>query len=197
MNQQRHRPWLPTVILVGIVALLVLFVIFAMPNLNPPPESGVQPTLALLWPFASEDLVSISITKGFQTTTVERSGMTWRVVAPSPGDADILRVYNVADQVSMMRSRILKGDLADFGLTEPQAEVTLGLSDGTTVSFTVGDQNPNHTDYYVQKEDDPEVHLVAASSIDGLLGMVDNPPYPATPVPPPSPVQIETPTPGP
>jgi hypothetical protein len=204
MNQQRHRPWLPTVILVGIVALLVLFVIFAMPNLNPPPESGVQPTLALLWPFASEDLVSISITKGFQTTTVERSGMTWRVVAPSPGDADILRVYNVADQVAMMRSRVLKGDLATFGLVEPQAKVTLGLSDEKTVSFTIGDQNPNRTDYYVQKEDDPEVHLVAASSIDGLLGMVDNPPYPATPVPPPSPVQTEmpqeipaeTPTPG-
>ncbi|MBN1811428.1 MAG: DUF4340 domain-containing protein [Anaerolineae bacterium] len=193
MNQQRHRPWLPTVILAGIVALLVLFVIFVMPNLNPPPETGIQPTLALLWPFASEDLVSISVTKGVQTTTVERTGMTWRVVAPSPGDADILRVYNVADQVAMMRSRILKGDLADFGLMEPQAEVTLGLGDETTVSFTIGDQNPNRTDYYVQKEGDPEVHLVAASYISGLLDMVDNPPYPATPAPPPSPVQTETP----
>jgi hypothetical protein len=192
MNQQRHRPWLPTVILVGIVALLVLFVIFVMPNLNPPPEPGVQPTLALLWTFDSEDIVSISITEGEQTTTVERTGMTWRVVAPSPGDADILRVYNVADQVAMMRSRILKGNLADFGLMEPQAEVTLGLSDETTVSFTIGDKNPSGTDYYIQKEDDPEVHLVAASSIDGLLDMVDNPPYPATPVPPPSPVETPT-----
>jgi hypothetical protein len=193
MNQQRHRPWLPTVILVGIVALLVLFVIFVMPNLNPPLEPDVQPTLALLWPFASEDIVSISVTKGFQTTTVERTGMTWHVVAPSPGDADILRVYDVADQVAMMRSRILKGNLADFGLAEPQAKVTLGLSDGTTVSFAIGDQNPNQTDYYVQKEDDPEIHLVAASSISGLLDMVDNPPYPATPVPPPSPVETEAP----
>jgi hypothetical protein len=194
MNQQRrHRPWLPTVILVGVVALLVLFVIFVMPNLNPPPEPDIQPTLALMWAFDSEDLVNISITKGFQTTTVARSGMTWRVVEPSPGDADILRVYDVADQVAMMRSRILKGDLADFGLTEPQAEVTLGLSDGDTVSFTIGDQNPNHTDYYVRKENDPDIHLVAASSLNGLLDMVENPPYPATPVPPPSPVQTETP----
>ena len=193
MNQQRHRPWLPTVILVGIVALLVLFVVFVMPNLEPPPETSVQPTLALLWPFASEDLVSISITRGIQTTTVERTGMTWRVVEPSPGDADILRVYNVADQVAMMRSRILTGDLVTFGLTEPQAEVTLGLSDGDTVSFTIGDQNPSRTDYYVRKENDPDIHLVAASSISELLDMLDNPPYPATPVPPPSPVQTETP----
>ena len=89
MNEQRHRPWLPTVILVGIVVLLVLFVIFVLPNLEPPPEPDVQPTLALLWPFDSEDLVSISITKGFQTTTVERSGMAWRVVAPTPGDGTI------------------------------------------------------------------------------------------------------------
>jgi hypothetical protein len=193
MNERRHRPWLPTVILVGIVALLVLFVVFVMPNLEPPPETSVQPTLALLWPFASEDLVSISITKGGQTTTVERSGMTWRVVAPSPGDADILRVYNVADQVAMMRSRILKGDLAVFGLTEPQAEVTLGLDDGTTVGFTIGDRNPNRTDYYVRKENDPDIHLVAASSLDGLLDMVDSPPYPPTATPPPSPVETEMP----
>lgn len=193
MNQQRHRPWLPTVILVGVVALLVLFVIFVMPNLNPPPETGVQPTLALLWEFDSGDIVSISITNGIQTTTVERTGTTWRVVAPSPGEADVARVYDVVIQMDTMRSRILKGDLADFGLMEPQAEVTLGLSDETTVSFTIGDQNPNRTDYYVQKEDDPEVHLVAASYISGLLDMVDNPPYPATPVPPPSPVQTETP----
>ena len=193
MNQQRHRPWLPTVILVGIVVLLVLFVIFVMPNLEPPPESDAQPTLALLWAFDSEDLVSISVIKGFQTTTVERTGMTWRVVAPSPGDADILRVYNVADQVAMMRSRILKGDLADFGLMEPQAEVTLGLSGGKTLSLTIGDQNPSRSHYYVRKGNDPEIHLVVASSIDGLLDMVDNPPYPATPVPPPSSLPTETP----
>jgi hypothetical protein len=193
MSEQRHRPWLPTVIMVGIVALLVLFVIFAMPNLNPPPEPGVQPTQALLWKFESEDLVRISVTKGFQTTTVERTGMTWRMVEPVPGDADILRVYNVADQVAMMRSRILTGNLADFGLTDPQAEVTLGLKDESTVSFTIGDLNPNGTHYYIQKGDDPEVHLVPASSIDGLLDMVDNPPYPPTPEPPPSPVETETP----
>ncbi len=193
MNQQRHRPWLPTVILIGIVALLVLFVIFVMPNLNPPPEPGVESTLALLWAFDSEDLVHISITRGEQTTTVERTGMTWRVVEPSPGDADILRVYNVADQVAMMRSRILKGNLADFGLMDPQAEVTLGLGDESTVSFAIGDLNPNGTHYYVQKEDDPEIHLVPASSIDGLLDMVDNPPYPPTATPPPSPVETEAP----
>jgi hypothetical protein len=193
MNERQHRPWLPTVILIGIVALLVLFVIFVMPNLNPPPEPGVQPTQALLWTFESEDLVRISVTRGEQTTTVERTGMTWRVVEPSPGDADILRVYNVADQVAMMRSRILMGKLANFGLTNPQAEVTLGLKDESTVSFTIGDRNPNGTHYYVQKGDDPEIHLVPASSIDGLLDMVDNPPYPPTATPPPSPIETETP----
>jgi hypothetical protein len=194
MNQQRHRPWLPTVILVGVVALLVLFLIFVMPNLNPPAEPGAQPTLALLWAFESEDLVRISVTVGAQTTTVERTGMTWRVVEPVPGDADILRVYNVADQVATMRpSRILTGNLADFGLMDPQAEVTLGLKDGPTVSFTIGDLNPNGTYYYVQKGDDPEIYLVPASSIDGLLDLVNNPPYPPTPEPPPTPLETETP----
>lgn len=194
MNQR--KPWLPTVIMGGIAILVIAFSIWIVPLLQKPPESSTLPTPIPLWEFSSSDLVSITVVKGLQTTIVERSGMAWQVVAPAPGEADIIRLYNLADMVAnMSSSRTLDGaDLAVFGLAEPAATVTLGLQNGTAFTIEIGDQNPGRTDYYVQKEGDSRVYLVASTYIAGLLDLVDNPPYPATAAPPPSPA--ETPTPG-
>ncbi|MFL7795073.1 MAG: DUF4340 domain-containing protein [Anaerolineae bacterium] len=194
MNQR--KPWLPTVILAGIAILVIAFSIWIVPLLQKPPESEAQPTPVPLWEFNSSELVLITVVKDFQTTTVERSGMAWQVVAPTPGEADIIRLYNLADTIANMSSaRTLDGtDLTVFGLAEPAATVILGLQDGTTLTLTIGDQNPGLSYYYVQKEGDSRVHLVASAYISGLLDLVDNPPYPATATPPPSPE--ETPTPG-
>lgn len=194
MNQR--KPWLPTVILAGVAVLVIAFSIWIVPLLQKPPESSAQPTPIPLWEFSSSDLVSITVVKGLQTTIVERSGMAWQVVAPAPGEADIIRLYNLADTIANMSStRILDGaNLAVFGLDEPTATVTLGLQNGTTITLEIGDQNPGLTDYYVQKEGDSRIHLVASTYIAGLLDLADNPPYPATATPPPSPE--ETPMPG-
>lgn len=191
MNQR--KPWLPTVILLGVAILVIAFSIWIVPLLEKPPEGGAQPTLAPLWEFDSSDLVQITVVKGLQTTTVERSGMAWQVVAPAPGEADIIRLYNLADMIANMASaRALdSADSVVFGLDEPTATVTLGLQDGTTLTLEIGDQNPSLTYYYVQKEGDSRVHLVVASTIDGLLDLADYPPYPATPTPLPS--IVETP----
>jgi hypothetical protein len=189
----QRKPWLPTVILLGVAVLVIAFSIWIVPLLEKPPEGGAQPTFAPLWEFDSSDLVRITVVKGLQTTTIERSGMAWQVVAPAPGEADIIRLYNLADTIANMAStRALdSADLVVFGLDEPTATVTLGLQDGTTLTLEIGDQNPSLTNYYVQKEGDSRVHLVAASTIGGLLDLADNPPYPATPTPLPS--VVETP----
>jgi hypothetical protein len=195
---KQYRPWLPTAILVGIATVIIAFSIWIVPLLGKPAEPGTVPTLAPLWGFNSVDLVRITVARGLQTTTVERepASMTWRVVAPMPGNADIYRLSNLADGIAALRfTRTLDSvDLAAFGLAEPQATVTLELQDGTTLILKIGDENPARTDYYVQKEGDSKIYLVAASTIGELIGLVDNPPYPATPTPPPSIEQ--TPTPG-
>jgi len=180
----------------GVAVLVIAFSIWIVPLLQKTPEASTRPTPIPLWEFSSSDLVSITVVKGLQMTIVERSGMAWQVVAPAPGEADIIRLYNLADTVAnMSSSRTLDSvDLAVFGLAEPTATVTLGLQNGTTITLEIGDQNPGRTDYYVQKEGDPRVYLVASTYIAGLLDLVDNPPYPPTPTAPPSPE--ETPTPG-
>jgi len=190
----QRKPWLPTAILGGVAVLLAAFAIWIVPLLGKPAESdNVQPTPIAFFEFGGGDIVRISVTKGFLMTTVERTGAEWRVTAPTPSEANNERLN---DRIAGMRSTlVLEGvDPADFGLAEPTAEVTIGLKDGTTVSLTIGDENPGATGRYVRVQGDARVHLVSGEYVNGLIELVDNPPYPATPVPPPSPV--ETPTPG-
>jgi hypothetical protein len=193
----QRKPWLPTAILAGVAVLLAAFAIWIVPLLGKPSESdNVQPTPIAFFEFGGGDIVRISVTKGFLMTAVERTGAEWRVTAPTPSEANNERLNDLVFRIADMRStRALEGiDPADFGLKEPTAQVTIGLKDGTTVSLTIGDENPGATGRYVQVQGDARVHLVPGEYVNGLIELVDNPPYPATPVPPPSPV--ETPTPG-
>jgi len=193
----QRKPWLPTAILGGVAVLLAAFAIWIVPLLGKPAESdNVQPTPIAFFEFGGGDIVRISVTKGFLMTTVERTGAEWRVTAPTPSEANNERLNDLVFRIAGMRSTlVLEGvDPADFGLAEPTAEVTIGLKDGTTVSLTIGDENPGATGRYVRVQGDARVHLVSGEYVNGLIELVDNPPYPATPVPPPSPV--ETPTPG-
>jgi hypothetical protein len=193
---KQNRPWLPTAILVGVAVLLAVFAIWVVPQLGEPPQGdGNQPDPLIFFTFHGEDVVRISVTQGYLMSVVERSGTEWRVVEPTASTADSARLDAMADSISRMRSvNALEGVvLADFGLSESAAQVNLGLVDGTSVLFSIGDQNPNRTGRYVQRAGDSRVHVVSSEYVEALLELTTNPPYPPTPVPPPSP--IETPTP--
>lgn len=176
---QQRKPWLPTLVLVGILAALAAYVLLVEVKREPPPEEGAQPTPAPLWEFRGSDLAQVAVTRGEQTTAVERSGDTWRMTQPQTGEADSARldgfVYAVA---SMKYSRTMAdvADLADFGLQEPELRVTFVLSDGTTLKASVGVENPRRTARYVQKEGDALVYLVPTGDLDGLVRLVDEPP---------------------
>ena len=194
---KQRKPWLPTIVLVGVLAVLVAYVLLVEAKREPPPEEGAQPTSAPLWEFRGSDLTQITVTKGEQTTAVERSGDTWRMLQPQAGEADSARlngfVYRVA---SMTYSRTMAdvADLTDFGLPAPELRATLVLSDGTTIKVSVGAENPRRTARYVQKEGDPLVYLVSGGDLDGLFRLVDEPPF--LPAPTPLPTPQETPTPS-
>ncbi|MCP4549688.1 MAG: DUF4340 domain-containing protein, partial [bacterium] len=77
-------------------------------------------------------------------------------------------------------------NLADFGLAEPAIQAMLMLTDGTSINLNIGTENPRHTARYVQKDDDPLVYLVDVGALDGLLRLLDEPPYPLPPTPMPN-----------
>lgn len=199
---KERKPWVATLILVSILAVLVAYIFLVEARREPPPEEGALSTPAPLWEFEGSDVMGITVTKGEQATTVEREGGEWHMIAPEEGGADSGRldslVYQVAE-IKFTRALADVGDMVAFGLQEPevQVRVTLALSDGTTINLAVGSENPRGTARYVQKEGDPLVYLVPTSDLQGLLKLVDEPPYPPMPTPPPSPPEIPTVEPSP
>ena len=194
---RQRKPWVTTLVLVGIAAALAAYIFLVEAKREPPPEPGAEalPTPAPLWEFGADDVTGITVTKGEQTTAVERGDGGWRVTAPEEGEADSARLDGLALAVTEMRFTRTIADvsnLADFGLAEPEVQVTLVLSDGTAIGLLVGLENPRSTARYVQKAGDPLVYLVTRHSVDELLRLVNEPPYPPTPVPPPSPLPTPT-----
>jgi hypothetical protein len=189
---KQRKPWITTLVLVGILAALAAYVFLVESKREPPPEQGAQPTPAPLWEFGSDDVTQITVVRGEQETAVERDagGDEWRMSAPEEGEADSVRLNGLVPLVIGMRSNRAMADVSDltaFGLQEPEIQVTLVLSDGATLNARIGAENPGHTARYVQKGSDPLVYLVPVSDVDGLLRLVDEPPYPPTPTPPPEP----------
>lgn len=189
---RQNRPWLPTAILAGVAVLLAAFAIWVIPQLGQPPQGDSnQPTPQILFGFAPSDLVRISVTQGFLMTSVERVGLEWRVVSPTAGEADSVRLNDLSVRIAGMRStRALEGvDPANFGLVDTAAQVSLALTNGTSVNFSIGDENPGGTGRYVLRAGDSRVHIVPSEYVNGILELASNPPYPPTPAPPPSPLE--------
>ncbi|RLC84643.1 MAG: hypothetical protein DRJ03_13715 [Chloroflexi bacterium] len=191
----QRKPWITTLALVGVAALLAAYIFLVEAKREPPPEEGVMPTPAPLWEFEGGDLVEITVTRREQTAAVERSGDSWRMTAPEASEADSNRLSGLAFQVAAIKpTRALADvdDLSAYGLEEPEVQATLVLSDGTTINLNVGAENPRRTARYVQVEGDSLVYLITLTDVDGLLRLIDEPPYPPTPTPPPSPVATPT-----
>lgn len=201
----QRRPWITTLVLVVVAVALGAFIFLWEREQTPPPaEPSTVRTPVPMWEFGTDDLVEISAAKGERRTTVARSDGEWRVTAPEEREADSTRIDSLLRQVAGLRSNdTIEGvtSLDTFGLDEPEARVTLVLSDSTTFDFTIGMENVRQTDRYVQKEGDSAVYLVSRTSLTGLLDMVDDPPYPPTPTPAPETAtpeeDEETPTPTP
>jgi hypothetical protein len=186
---QKRILWITALVLIAFLIALAACILLVSSRLKPSsgeelPEEKPLPTFTSLWGFEGSDIVGITVTKGERTTTVVRSGSEWRVVAPEAGTADSARLNNLADQVARMTSyRTIADvdDLAAFGLGESEAWVTLVLSDGMTNDMSIGAEEPGGIARYVQRQGDPSIYLVPSSDVEGLLRLVDEPPYLAAP----------------
>lgn len=194
---KQRKPWIATLVLIGILALLAAYIFLVEAKREPPLEEAAVPTPAPLWEFGSDDLVKITATRRGETSSIERSDEGWRMTAPKEkeGETDSARVDSMVSQVANIKFTRAMADVsdpADFGLQEPDMQVTLVFSDGTVINLDIGDKNPRHTDYYMQKEGDPLVYLVPINVVDGLLRLAWQPSYylPPAPTSVPSPVDM-------
>jgi hypothetical protein len=196
----QRKPWITTLVLIGVLAVLAVVVLLVSKR-PAPPEEGAVPTPSPLWTFSGGDVTAITVTMGLERVAV-RHDPRWRMVQPAEGEADEARLIDLSYKLADLRYTRALADvesLATYGLQPAQVQATLAFSDGTKIDLSIGTTNPGGESSYVQKAGDPQVYLVSATDLQGLLDLVNSPPYAPTPAPSPSPLETPTvlPTPAP
>jgi len=113
----------------------------------------------------------------------------WNVSEPAGGTTNATEADTAVDEVISLRTMAALNpmdDLGVYGLTNPAATITLTMNDGNLHILLIGDMAPTGNGYYV-KVDDSLPKIVYSSSVDSILGYLDNPPLEPTPT-----LEIET-----
>ncbi len=137
-----------------------------------------------LWTLVAEqvDTVRLVDPASHALVVVRRDPQSgWRMVAPRIGEADAGRIEMALAGIlapAVRQSLEEPGNLADFGLAQPQAQITVIMVDGSSRSLDVGSLDPTGTVYYVRLADAGAVDMVSRYSMDDLLGLIQDPPYP-------------------
>ena len=101
--------------------------------------------------------------------------------------SEVTRIVNMTSQSTLSAGA---NPLSAYGLDNPQYEIILvGRRGENNVRFIflVGNQTPTGDRYYIQKQGDPRIHVVLSSTIDGIIGLLDE-----RPIAPPTPAATPT-----
>jgi Domain of unknown function (DUF4340) len=123
----------------------------------------------------------------------------WTVTLPTPGAADQSLAGEAETQLGALGVVSDLGtvtNLGDFGLDTPAYTIVLAFTNGVQHTLEVGNLTPTSSGYYVQ-QDNGTVYVVSQYSLDSVLNLIQNPPYPPTPTPEPANVTPEAATPTP
>lgn len=189
--------WRNTLILLVVFVLLGGYVYFFEMK-KEEPESTPPTTAVIVFDMADGDIVQLAVQSEEGRTRVRRTedGESWQMEEPTQEEADKDRLDSLALRIAKLRaSRALTEtaeNLADYGLTSPQITATIKLKSEEEKSLFIGDQTPNKSNYYVQKEGDSAVYIVASSMGNDLKRLITEPPKKPTPIPTPTDTPVIT-----
>ncbi|MEW6083825.1 MAG: hypothetical protein AB1607_04435 [Chloroflexota bacterium] len=119
----------------------------------------------------------------------------WELIQPLEASADSAAAEAAASQITTLRieDTIPDLDLDIVGLNDPEYTLIVTFGDVERIA-QIGVITPTESEYYILSPAG-DVVIVDKFSVDGLLGLLTNPPYLETPTP--SPTATETPLPTP
>ena len=175
-----------------VLFLLVIGAYYYLNNREQPADIALtlEPTIEVSYLFTAEDGLPTSIrieSKAGDTVEVARNAENaWALILPSEATADQASAEAAASQVTTMQilDRLPDIDPEIVGLTDPDYAMTINFSSGVERNVKIGVITPTESGYYVQNIDGETV-IVSKSSVDALLGLLNNPPYLETPTPDP------------
>jgi len=175
-----------------VLLLLVIGAYYYLNNREEPADIALtlEPTTEVSYLFTAEDGLPTSIrieSKSGDTVEVARNAENaWALILPREATADQASAEAAASQVTTMQilDRLPDIDPEIVGLTDPEYNIFVRFTSGVERNVKIGVITPTESGYYVQNTDGETV-IVSKSSVDALLGLLNNPPYLETPTPSP------------
>ena len=173
-------------ILLAILLGLGMYFIF-FNKTEPPPESEPR---VYVWSIEMGEIQHIEIrlpregkSEAF-IKTQEEDKFPWYFDDPQRSEVDVARwgggiplLLSGPGAERVIAKNATEEKLAEFGLTQPQMEITLTLEGGDIINITVGDRTPDGNTFYVQVPDSNNVCLVDYTWYEVLERLVKEPPY--------------------
>lgn len=134
---------------------------------NSPRSDTLQGEGEILFPFAEEDVESLTIKRpeGDIAFTKSADG-TWQMTAPTAAPAEAGAIAFLLSQITSRSTHTLSAEqstLADFGLTNPTATIAL-VANGTPYELKVGDTDFTGNQRYVEAIDTPTAQTAKGST---------------------------------
>lgn len=154
---------------------------------TPSPEVGVSENTSLFGESNAEDIVRLDITAspGASASYAKSEEGAWVMTVPTATTVITQTVTSaITGLVTARTQRSFSSEdnpLNAYGLVDPPREIVVAvLRDGQTVRYRlqVGKEAPTASAYYVLKEGDARVHLLAKTTLDTLFALATNPPLP-------------------
>jgi hypothetical protein len=161
-----------TLILLFAVGVLAAGGYFASQFFKPTPEEAppaAESSSFLLIDKTRADFKSAHVKTPTQEYTIDYDGTTFMVVGMPQFALDQTKAGNLASSCTYLyASNIAESadNLADYGLDEPSASVTVEYTDGSIKTFLLGAAAPSGARYYLKTADAPNIYTVYSSSGD-------------------------------
>ncbi len=175
-------------ILILLIILLALGGYFYFSNdSEPPPKSEPR---VFLWNIEMDEIQHIEIRlprEGESEAFIkipEGNKFPWHFDDPQKSKVDVTRwgggiplLLSGPGAERVLAKNATEEKLAEFGLAQPQMEITLTLEDGNILNIAVGDRTPDGNTFYVQVLGSNDVALVDYTWYEVLERLVREPPY--------------------
>jgi hypothetical protein len=182
----------------GILFLVLLIIGAAVLALQQRYSAGAQATPTPAGPFVEvvdlfdgvlvEDVVRLEIVRAEpedEAVFAREEDSSWVQTVPTTTQVFSPTLTNQITGLLNTRARrsfsAEGGDLAPYGLDDPQASIVLAVRRAAEVvrfEVVLGNHTPTGDAYYVQRRGDPRVHLLSTAALDGVLGLLDHVPLP-------------------
>ena len=123
-----------------------------------------HPARAAFVTIPAEQVAGLELRRGTNVVRCRRTGGRWEVIEPAertvPSDLVEALVANLTELPDVEVVADDSNTLGEFGLQEPQSEITLQRTGQAPLTVRLGGHNPAGTAVYAQRSDSPWVFLI-------------------------------------